>query len=154
MTLNLKLKVGKIRVTSPKYPSESGFVQSVRAQLDELEEIVNSFFDQVVVASPYIAQDALQPTFAKSKEWCPKKTGAMVASGYLEITSLSKVTPRVEMGYGRGGNPFYTVFVHEQVNMYHKPPTRAKWLQAAMLEDLTVLWKRLSDGYNSFTAIG
>jgi hypothetical protein len=139
MSLGVSLRVGKIR---------SG---TVKAQIADLNAAVTSIFDQIAGASPYLALDALQPTFKKSQEYCPKKTGALVDSGYLEITSLDSRNPRVEMGYGLGGSPPYAVYVHEQVNFFHAPPTRAKWLQAAMLEDLQALWARLITNYREFT---
>jgi hypothetical protein len=147
---SMRLRIGKIRSSRPVYPSEPGFIQSVNAQLKDLQFAIQSIADQMGEVSPFIAQEAWAPTFAKARAWCPRKTGALVGSGYLEITSFSKSSPHVEMGFGRGGDPPYTVYVHEQVNHYHAPPTRAKWLQAAVLEDIGVLWSRLQAGYRAF----
>lgn len=147
------LRVGKIRTTSPRYPSEAGFVSSINAQLKDLKDILQSIFDQVENASPDIMLSAVQPTYEKSRVYCPYRTGALVNSGYAEVTSTGK-TPRVEVGYARGGNPPYAVFVHEMTSIYHKPPTRSKWLQAALMEDLTLIQERLITNYRNFMGSG
>jgi hypothetical protein len=147
------LVVGKIRTTAPKYPSEAGYVSSINAQLKDLKAIIQSIFDQFENATPDIMLAAVQPTFEKSKVYCPKKTGALVSSGYTAITATGR-TPRVEVGYAKGGSPFYAVFVHEMTGIFHNPPTRSKWLQAAMMEDTGVIRDRLVDGYRAFSNSG
>lgn len=149
----VSLKVGKIRTTAPKFPSEPGYVQSVNTQLKDLQRSLQSIFDQFENASPSIMLDAVQPTFNKSQEYCPVRTGALRASGYAEITGTGK-RPRVEVGYAKGGNPPYAVFVHEMTGIPHRPPTRSKWLQAALMEDLSVIKDRLTSLYRNFMAAG
>jgi hypothetical protein len=151
--VSFNLVVGKIRTTAPKYPSEAGYVSSVNAQLKDLKAIIQSIFDQIEDASPSIMLAAVQPTFEKSKVYCPRKTGALVNSGYASVTGTGK-TPRVEVGYAKGGVPFYAVFVHEMTGFYHAPPTRSKWLQAAMTEDIGVIRDRLVSGYKAFAGQG
>jgi hypothetical protein len=105
------------------------------------------FINQVRAVAPRAARIALLPTFQKSQIYCPKKTGALVYSGYLEIEgrfNLGGRDPSVEIGYGKDGKPPYALIVHEVLNHYHKPPTRAKWLQVAMQEDRTKLLPRIA----------
>lgn len=97
-------------------------------------------------ATPQVLLNALGPTFELSQEYCPKDTGNLVESGYLEVT-VSRGAPRVEMGYGKGGKPKYAVRVHENLEWRHKRPTRAKWLQAALEEDSGELPRRLEVEY-------
>lgn len=119
------------------------------SQAKQLTTTLLSILDQFQDVTPEIALSALEPTFAKSKMYCPKDTGRLVASGYLQVMG-GKSRPRVEIGYGKGGIPHYTAIVHEDTGMAHKEPTRAKWLQAAVFEDLSQIEARLGGAYTSF----
>ena len=114
----------------------AGVVNNYRRLVRHIEE-----------TTPEILLEALEPTFKKSKEYCPKDTGALVESGYLEVRELRK-KPTVEIGYGFGGNPSYTVAVHENLEWRHKSPTRAKWLQAALEEDANAIRGRIIRSYS------
>lgn len=114
-----------------------------------LENDLVGILDQFEDATPEIIVEALEPTFEKSKVYCPKDTGELVASGYLEIVRKGQ-SPYVEMGYGKGGKPRYAPYVHEMLNLKHAAPTRAKWLQHAVQEDLGVIATRLATGYTKF----
>ena len=109
-----------------------------------------AFVRRVMAVAPRATAIALLPTFAKSQIYCPKKTGDLVSSGYLEVKNrfasiFSRgVEPFVEMGYGKNGQPPYALIVHEMMEYYHKPPTRAKWLEAAMKEDFPRLLPRIA----------
>lgn len=99
--------------------------------------------------SGQVLLEALRPTFEKSKEYCPYKTGALRNSGYLEIRRVGLLRGwQAEIGYGRGGLPHYTIIVHEMPT-YHKPPTRYKWLQAALQEDGDEIQRRITEGLKS-----
>ena len=119
--------------------------QSAKAITDKILDI----FDQFEQASEDLMLEALEPTFELSKKYCPKDTGALVASGYLEKVGF-RGKPRVELGYGRGGTPDYAAYVHEMVDIPHQSPTRSKWLQAAVMEDLDNIYLRLGAGYLAF----
>jgi hypothetical protein len=147
------LDVGKIRSKGTKFPWEPGFIQSVREQLDDLQRIMKSVVAQFEGATPEICLEALRPTFEKSKVYCPVDTGALIESGYLEIVGF-RGQPRVEMGYGRGGNPYYAVIVHENLEMEHRAPTRAKWLATAVEEDLDEIKIRIEQGMREFFGPG
>lgn len=151
--MRVNLVVGKIRSTKPKYPSEAGYVAQMQGQIRELKEIVQKVVDQFENVSPQIMMDTLMPTFNKSKVYCPKKTHALVNSGYITSTGSAK-SPRVEIGYAKGGQPFYGAYVHEMTSIYHAPPTRSKFLQAAMMEDLTQIQTRLIAEYRAFMGAG
>jgi hypothetical protein len=118
----------------------------MQAQCKSLEEALISVFDQIEELSEPIMLDAMKPTLELAKYYTPVDTGALVDSGYLEGTS-TKSYPRVEIGFGFGGNPRYTVYVHEMVQIAHAAPTQAKFLQRAVLEDLPNIYDRLVAGY-------
>lgn len=141
-----QINVGKLHSRQPKWPSEPDYVESIRTQFKHLQLLLANAFKQVEDATPEILLDVLQPTFAKSQVYCPKLTHKLVNSGYLVITKF-RGSPRVEMGYGRGGDPFYAAYVHERVDIPHRPPTRSKFLQAAMQEDIRYIRVRLEKRY-------
>ncbi len=112
------------------------------------DKILN-IFDQFEGATGEIMLDAMGPTFEKSQEYTPKLTGELRESGYLENVG-SSAKPVVQIGYGKGGTPDYTVYVHEMTTIPHAEPTRSKFLQAAVMEDLDLIYARLGQGYKRF----
>lgn len=151
MTARRKLSIGVgLKRGGTKFPSEAGYVADVNRQCKELEDILIDVFKQFEDVSEDIMIDALRPTFSKARDiYCPKDSGDLRASGYLEKASF-RGKPRVEIGFGRSGKPRYTVYVHEMLNFRHEPPTRAKFLQAAVFEDLNDIYLRLGREYKSF----
>lgn len=146
------IRVGKLSSKGTVFPSESFYAESMRASTRELEDILLKLLKDVEEQSADIMLNALQPTFELSQVYCPVDTGDLLASGYLEVTQY-RSNPRVEMGYARGGNPSYAVVVHEDPQFYHKLPTRYKWLQAAMMEDLPNIFNRLGKEYKGAMGI-
>lgn len=110
-------------------------ISNYRRLINELENV-----------TPDILLEALEPTFEKSQEYCPYDTGRLRDSGYLQITQF-RGNPTVEIGYGLGGEPPYTVNVHENLEWRHKYPTRAKWLEVALLEDDQAIQQRIISAY-------
>lgn len=148
MAKTVKAVIGKQRVRGGgAYPSQPGYVEGVQRQVRQIEAALQATFDLFEGAlSEEIMMDALQPTFETSQLYCPVDTGELKASGYLEPNG-TKGKPRVEIGYGFGGHPDYTVYVHEMTWIAHAPPTQAKFLQKAVLEDLDGVFQRLQRGY-------
>jgi hypothetical protein len=120
--------------------------RAVRAAMQGIIKNYQRYVNHLEGSSAEIIFEAMLPTFEKSKDYCPKDTGALVESGYLEITSFRGVAT-VEIGYGKGGNPDYAVTVHENLEWRHKAPTRAKWLQVALAEDAADIQDRILSGY-------
>jgi hypothetical protein len=132
---NIFAHVGRRQLGKGVSASTASNTRQARASMDLIIEnyrkAISTLEDNIAPA----IYNALEPTFEKSKEYCPKDTGALVASGYLEIVEF-RGKPRVSMGYGAGGVPDYAAVVHENLEWRHKAPTKAKWLQVAMEEDL------------------
>ena len=114
--------------------SMAGVIKNYRKFISNLEEV-----------TPEVLYDALMPAFRDSQVLCPKDTGELVKSGYLEITSF-RGKPTVEIGYGKGGHPDYAAAVHENLEWKHKAPTRAKWLQIALNQNEKTIQLRIIDG--------
>lgn len=112
----------------------AGIIRNYRDLIDHVEQ-----------GTPAVLLEAMEPTFEKSKDYCPKDTGDLVNSGYMKVSKYRG--PRVEIGYGKGGDPEYAVAVHENLEWRHKAPTRAKWLQVALEEDSDRLQSRIIGAY-------
>jgi hypothetical protein len=147
------LRIGKIQTRITASPATAKYVQEVNQSVRELEVLLRSVFDQFLEASPKILLDAMEPIFDESQAMTPVDTGDLIASGYLESTGTKKY-PRIEIGYGKGGKPFYTAFVHERLDIFHEPPTMAKFLEIPVRQNLGALRKRIDSGYRKFMASG
>ena len=79
----------------------------------------------------------------KAQYYCPVLTGALYASGRIEVEGKGFGTKgTVEFG---GLDAPYAVPVHERMDVYHEPPTCAKYLERAARESrgtMTALMKR------------
>lgn len=82
--------------------------------------------------APHVLGGALyrfgEMVMTESKREVPVKTGTLRGSGHVEPP---EVTPRgavVVLGYG-GPAEAYATIVHEDTSRYHKPPTKAKYLE-------------------------
>lgn len=126
--------------------SASGYRQSVQSQMQKIEDAYEMMFTAVRNLSPEIIYEALEPTQRLAEYYTPVKTGKLRASSYLQVTDRGE-TPRVELGFAKGGDPPYGVYVHEMVQNHHAPPTRSKFLQAAVLEDIRNVATRLEELY-------
>ena len=74
-----------------------------------------------------------QRIFDRSQELVPVDTGRLKASGFMEKEHIPHGV-RVTIGYSKDGAPPYGLFVHENLEARHKPPTQAKFLEAAAQE--------------------
>lgn len=148
----IDFNVGKRFVRSERFTDEAAYVQDMREQSRAMVEKLMRVVDQFEAITEDVIYDALVPTFEKAKNYTPVDTGKLLASAYLETTSY-RGKPRVEMGFARGGIPFYAVLVHENLAVHHNPPTRAKFLEQALKEDLGDFMARLASGYKAATGL-
>lgn len=79
--------------------------------------------------------------FADSQGIVPRDTGALAASGGIEGPYTNAYgSPEVLIYYG-GPAAEYALFVHEDLDAYHDPPTSAKYLEGpfiAHIQDVDV----------------
>lgn len=77
----------------------------------------------------------------------PFVTGRLFKSGYTAVTSDGKQHV-AEVGFGFGGDPDYTIFVHEIIENNH-PVGQAKFLQMAVEETMnripSIIRKHIKD---------
>jgi len=129
------------------FPNESGYVASIHAQFEEINDNLNAIIKSLKNVSAYILLDALIPTYSLSQKFVPVRTGALALSGYLEIVENDDRGCRVELGYGKHGQPFYAIIVHERIDIPHRPPTRSKYLQAAISQDMRNIQARVEEHF-------
>lgn len=98
--------------------------------------------------APEVLEEALQPTFEKSQRYVPVDTGALKATGRI-LTTRKGRSFRTEISYGGDGLLHYASIVHELTHLQHKAPTRAKYLESALNEDLGFFKQRVVDAVRS-----
>ena len=138
--------VGLQRIGKNVSSSQASYTRDVRAAMDNIIKNYEAVISDIKGATNAVLKEALTPTFEKAKEYTPKDTEALVNSGYLEVKGRG-ANAKAEIGFGKGGKPFYAVYVHERTDLHHASPTRAKFLQGALEEDLPKLLPRLKDAY-------
>lgn len=135
------LPVRGFRGTTAAFARSYG--RDVRSSMDGIIRNFRDLINSIKAAAPEAMIEALEPTFDKAQLYCPVDTGALVESGLLEAESNADDShPKVVISFGRGVP--YAAFVHERTDIFHKPPTRAKWLQAAVQEDLGKMKGRIA----------
>jgi hypothetical protein len=75
-----------------------------------------------------------------SKEQCPVDSGDLRRSGYVKPPVPEDNDYRVELGYHES----YALPVHERTEVYHKPPTKARFLADPYNAALQGIQKRLA----------
>ena len=148
----LRARVGRHRVPAADIFSEGNYTRAVREEMRAIENEFARFTKFIETVSPDILFETLEPTFKKSQEYCPVKTEALKMSGYLEKRKF-RGNVVVEVGYAKGGKPPYAPIVHERIDYYHAPPTRAKFLQAALEEDAAEIQDRIVTLYEDVTGL-
>ena len=100
-----------------------------------------------------ILYNAMVPAFNKSQDYVPKKTGALMESGALMTFPGADGNAEAEIIYGNQ-QAWYAALVHEYVWLNHRPPTRAKYLQAAMEEEYESFMESIVTDYMTVLGLG
>lgn len=103
--------------------------------MQKVEQSYTSLVDAIRAETPEMIEKMLQPVFDRSQELVPVKTGVLKSSGYIATRPSGKGAIG-EVGYGKGNVPPYAVFVHEDLDVQHTPPTQAKYLEQAANEHI------------------
>lgn len=128
-----RFRVGTQRIGPGLRPSQAGYTQSIREQMKSIEGSYTRLLDTLEASTKQAVEAMLRPVFDRSQVLVPVKTGELKASGYIETRKRRGLVVG-EVGYGRGGRPAYAVFVHENLDVHHAPPTQAKFLEQAANE--------------------
>lgn len=66
----------------------------------------------------------------KALQWVPVDTEALKRSGHVEVSGTGKGS-RARVVFGGRRDTYYALYVHENLQAFHKPPTCAKFLEKA-----------------------
>jgi hypothetical protein len=106
------------------------------------EELVAKL-ERTAVEAPLELGKALyveaQRIMLQSLRLCPIDTGNLRSTGHVQPPEITGRMVTVLLGY----NTPYAIFVHENLNARHKPPTQAKYLEMPVLEASRGLATRL-----------
>jgi hypothetical protein len=80
---------------------------------------------------------------AEAKRRTPVDTGALRASGHVELPKIAGQNVTVAMGFGGAAAP-YAIEVHENLEAFH-PVGEAKFLESTLNESKPYLAKRIAD---------
>lgn len=141
----VNVSVGTRSIRGSQRSSVVDYTRIVRQQMKGIQHNLDKIIRQVENVTPEALDYAVRPIYEQSQVYCPVDTGALKESGYLVVRRDGKRGAQVEVGYGRAGKPFYAVFVHEMMDLYHEPPTRAKWLESAFKEGMDQIPVRLAE---------
>lgn len=128
--VRVRVTVGRQRAGGRISPFEAGYRADIQAQTKVIQDAIRSAIKGIEDVTPEAMIFGLQPAFDESQILVPVDTGVLKASGFLKAAK----TPTgisVAMGYGLGGRPPYAAHVHERLDIPHKAPTQAKFLEAA-----------------------
>jgi hypothetical protein len=139
----VKIEIGKRNIRTREVGSAAELGRELKAAMVQVAQDFGFFVDKLEGFLPEDLKSALEPTFELSQVYVPKDKGVLADSGYLEVVPY-RSGARVEIGYGRGGQPPYAIYVHE-VPRWHAPPTRDKFLEAAIDEDYYNILQRVTD---------
>jgi hypothetical protein len=136
--------VGPQRISGEFGATVSGkAAKDVRQQFREIENNFADFINALKDVTPEAIEFGLQPIFDKSQLYVPVKTGRLKRSGFIEAEkTVSGAIGRV--GYGKGNDPPYALIVHENTEMFHKPPTSARFLMRAVEEHFFTVLNRIT----------
>lgn len=146
MVAPVRFSIGPKRISKSMTPAQAGYVSYMRGQFKEIEQDFADFIGAINGVAPQAVEKALKEIFDLSQVYVPVDTAKLKRSGFVEVRQTSKgVTGSV--GYAKGGVPHYAVFVHENLEVFHKPPTQAKFLERAADEKFFAVQKILIEEY-------
>jgi len=110
-----------------------------RAEIDGLEDLLKV----ILVEGRDVAQEVGRTLYAEantvfdlSQDIVPIDTGALRSSGVVRQPEVEGDEISVTIQYGGAAAP-YAVIQHENLEYFHEPPTRSKYLEAPLLERLS-----------------
>ena len=147
-----KVNIGRQRIPYTDDSSQANFERAVRGQIKDVIGNFSAWVRHMETVSADVLVEAMQPIFDLSQVYVPRDTQALANSGYLEKRRVGSRSV-AELGYAKGGHPHYAAFVHENLDFYHAPPTQAKFLERAIMEEEFKTQKRILDGMKEASSV-
>lgn len=140
--------VGYVRLPSRTTEGSRAFfnkayTKSARESMANVIRQVDQIFRSTKAQLPEVMEAVLEPTLDLSMVYCPVKTGKLVESAMLN-SGFKNGKAYASISYGAGGKIHYAAMVHERTDLNHAFPTRSKFLQAALEEDLQNFKERIA----------
>lgn len=129
------------------------FTISARESMQSVIENFRLLVAAMKDACPDSLEEAMSPTFDKAQRYCPKKTRALVESGEMISGINANGGAYCQISFGDNGRISYAAIVHERTDLHHALPTRSKYLEAAVSEDLHLMQRRFARAIKKRTGI-
>lgn len=107
--------------------------------LNENKNIIGALKRQAATEIEKILWEEGQRIMNESVRICPIDTGRLRASRYVNPVSRENERFVLEMGYSAD----YALYVHEDLEAQHRPPTQAKYLEQPIRENLPDMQRRI-----------
>lgn len=131
MSRPLRFSIGYKRATRTSSQATAKTGVQIKRQFAEINKRLDLLSRAIERSTIGVTKEALKVIFDESQILVPINTGVLKASGYIDVRRTRSGVIG-EVGYAPRNNPPYALFVHENLEMQHKPPTQAKYLQAAV----------------------
>jgi len=138
-----KIVIGRTVIKTSESSSSAELGRNLNSSFKEVADNFREFTDKLEGYLPQDLENALEPTLELAKYYTPKETGKLVDSGYIAVQGF-RGGARVEIGFGKGGDPDYAIYVHEMTGFKHAAPTGAKFLERAVDEDYQGIMDRVA----------
>jgi hypothetical protein len=106
----------------------------VEGMNDLLEMLVKGGRNAVELSGRYLYAHAVK-VFEASQLEVPVDTGALRSSGFITQPYVFGNQVAISIVYGQAAAP-YALWVHEIMEYYHEPPTKAKFLEDPLTNSL------------------
>ncbi len=140
--VKVRASLGLRRISSSTSRSAAAATRDMNSQFKQILQNLDKVLQGVDKVLPEGLKAGLEPIFEASQVLVPKLTGKLKGSGFLE-TGTFRGNPVVVIGYGKGNDPDYTIFVHEDLDAEHEGKTQAKFLQQPLQEQFDEILPRV-----------
>ena len=104
-----------------------------QAAANAMQKRIQQVIGDTRLATAEGIEEIAKRVYERSQELVPVDTGALRKSGFVKIEKKNGHT-RAAIGYSKDGPPAYGLFVHENDEAYHAPPTQSGFLFKAVDE--------------------
>src|SRR4029434_8732072 len=96
--------------------------------LDQVFKNLEATSEQIIQALARALYEDGGALLKEAQAITPWEFGVLVGSGYVTLPEITGSKIKVVLGFG-GAAQAYAEIVHERLDVYHKPPTQAKYLE-------------------------
>lgn len=149
--MKARVSVGRQRITRVVGPTEAHYVMSVRQSVKQIRDTILALTKHIENITPEAMMYGLRPVYDEAIRLTPKATHKLVNSAFLEIVN-TKNGGTVALGFAKGNNPHYAIYVHEIPNQ-HAGDTQWKFLEEAVNRKIHLLLPRVVEYLRQQTGV-